>query len=156
MESITKIDRRKFLSTSILTAGFCMMGGLFDTLNQTLGLSYGTVSADTLQKEEIMNKTKCKITILKKMMNQDLAKEFCQETVTPCPVFQEGQVFIYDHFGEGTKPANFCEHAWNDIYKFVITLASGGTFLGWMKQDQTGIACCTDGIRPVVFKLEMI
>jgi len=97
---------------------------------------------------------KCKITVLRRMFNQDFADEFCKEEATPCPVFTEGQEFIYDHYGDGKKPENFCEWAWNDIYKTVFTLASGGTFEGWMKDEKSIITCCTDGIRPVVFKVE--
>ncbi|MDQ1266171.1 MAG: hypothetical protein QG635_1323, partial [Bacteroidota bacterium] len=33
---------------------------------------------------------------------------------------------------------------------------SSGAFEGWMKNPDTMITCCTDGIRPVVFKLETI
>ena len=99
---------------------------------------------------------KCKITVLRKMFNQDFADTYCQETVTTCPVFTEGQEFIYDHHGEGNKPENFCEYAWNDIFKLVFTLASNGSFPGWMKNENTIITCCTDGIRPVVFKIERI
>ena len=88
------------------------------------------------------------------MFNQDFSKEFCREPVTPCPVFTEGQEFIYDHSGDGNKPTGFCEQAWNDIYPKGMTLAHKGTFLGWMKEDGISIVCCTDGIRPVVFKIE--
>ena len=30
------------------------------------------------------------------------------------------------------------------------------TLFHWMKADNTFISCCTDGIKPVVFKLERI
>ena len=99
---------------------------------------------------------KCKITVLKRMFNKDLAEEYCQDEVTPCPLHTKGQEFIYDHFGDGNKPKDFCEYAWNGIYLTVITLASKGTFSGWMKKDGINIVCCNDGIRPVVFKVERI
>ena len=57
---------------------------------------------------------------------------------------------------QGDKPENFCDWAWHDIYKIVITLVSKGNFDIWMKEKGTAISCCTDGIRPVVFKLERI
>lgn len=104
-----------------------------------LALSHGTLD------NSLFNITRC---------FQDLSKEFCQEAATPCPVFTEGQEFIYNHSGDGNKPTGFCEHAWNDIYPTVMTLAHKGTFLGWMKKDGISIVCCTDGIRPVVFKVE--
>lgn len=99
---------------------------------------------------------KVKITVLRKMFNQDLADEYCKDEVTPCPVFEEGQEFIYEVFGEGKKPENFCEHAWVDIYTLVFALGVNGSFPTWMKNEKSIIGCCTDGIRPVVFKIERI
>jgi uncharacterized repeat protein (TIGR04076 family) len=99
---------------------------------------------------------KLKITVLKKMFNEDFANKYCKEKITPCPVFKEGQEFIYDLYGEGNKPENFCENAWVDIYKLVFTLASNGSFPTWMKNENSIIGCCTDGIRPVVFNIERI
>ncbi len=98
----------------------------------------------------------CKITVIKKHFNQDLAKTYCEGQVTSCPVFEEGQEFVYSHFGEGNKPSEFCESAWHDLYKNVMTLCSSGSFKGWMKKKNVVISCCTDGIRPVVFKLEAV
>jgi uncharacterized repeat protein (TIGR04076 family) len=31
----------------------------------------------------------------------------------------------------------------------------GGSY-PWIKQDRTAITCCTDGLRPVIFKVEML
>ena len=99
---------------------------------------------------------KCKITVLKRMYNKELANKYCEPEVNLCPVFKEGQEFIYEAFGDGNKPENFCEQAWNDIYKYVMALSINGNFSGWMKKDGTNIVCCTDGIRPVIFILERI
>lgn len=41
-----------------------------------------------------------------------------------------------------------------DIQKYVITLARGGNFLG--SQPGRTVVCCSDGYRPVVFRLERI
>lgn len=99
---------------------------------------------------------KCKITVLKVMLNKEIADEYCEPASIPCPVFKEGQEFIYEAYGEGNKPEGFCENAWNDIYKYVMALSTKGNYTGWMKQDGTNIVCCTDGTRPVVFKLQRI
>jgi len=99
----------------------------------------------------------CKITVLKTMLNQDLAEEFRNPNmgVGPCPFFHEGQEFLVEEMGE--KPEDFaCGWAWNDIHKMVLALMAGGNFRQWMKEENTYIACCTDGIKPVVFKLERI
>jgi len=52
-------------------------------------------------------------------------------------------------------PPDFCSWAWADIQRDVAHLALGGDF-PWMKQRGTMITCCTDGLRPVVFRLERI
>jgi uncharacterized repeat protein (TIGR04076 family) len=101
----------------------------------------------------------CKITVLKRTLNLELAKQFLKAPVGPCELFQEGQEFIFSSFTG--KPQGFCDWAWNDIYKVVVTLARGGNFShelfeDWMQEEQAMITCCTDGIRPVIFKVEMI
>ena len=90
------------------------------------------------------------------MFNKDFAEKYCREKTDLCPVFSDGQVYIYDHYGDGNKPNGFCEHAWHDIYQTVMVLACKGTMKGWMKEENANIVCCTDGIRPVVFKIERI
>lgn len=99
----------------------------------------------------------CKITVLKKMLDTELAEEYCESEVSPCLCFQEGQEFVAGF----EKPQNFCDWAWNDIHKYVAVLLSSGNFStdafkGWMKDEKTMIACCTDGVRPVVFKIERL
>ncbi|MGB9936513.1 MAG: TIGR04076 family protein [Methanobacterium sp.] len=100
---------------------------------------------------------KCKITVLKTSINENLAKEYCQGEVSKCPVFKEGDEFLAGF----EKPEGFCDWAWNDIHKFIAVLLSGGNFSkdyfdGWMKDDKTMLACCTDAVRPVTFKIEII
>ena len=51
------------------------------------------------------------------------------------------------------------DEAWAAIDRYLFAFVSGGgDFFGgrWMKDAKTMIACCNDGIRPVVFKLERI
>ena len=40
-----------------------------------------------------------------------------------------------------------------DIQRDVAHLAMGGDF-PWMKEKGEMVSCCTDGLRPVIFKLE--
>jgi uncharacterized repeat protein (TIGR04076 family) len=95
-----------------------------------------------------------KITVLKTMANPDLVEEFCQATASvPCPVFTPGQEF----YAQGSAmPEGFCSEAWQDIHKSYMVVQHGGTFRGWMKDEGTIIACCADGLRPVVFELKRI
>jgi uncharacterized repeat protein (TIGR04076 family) len=94
-----------------------------------------------------------KITVLKKMFNPDLVQEYCAQEATPCPVFEEGQEF---YFKDLEKPAGFCDWAWDDIHKIVLALLANGDFGSWMKDKHSNISCCTDGLRPVVFKIEKL
>jgi uncharacterized repeat protein (TIGR04076 family) len=101
--------------------------------------------------------SRCKITVVKKIVNSELAKTYCKDPVSSCPCFEEGQEFICGL----DKPGNFCDWAWRDIHPMVAVLLTGGSFSkgifeGWMKDDKTMIGCCTDGIRPVVFRMEKI
>ena len=94
-----------------------------------------------------------KITVLRKTFNEDLAAEYCGAGVTVCARFEEGQEFVL----EGLKPPeDFCAWAWNDLHKVVLALNSGGGFAPFMKEDNQLISCCTDGIRPVFFKIERV
>jgi uncharacterized repeat protein (TIGR04076 family) len=100
---------------------------------------------------------RCKITVLKTTLQPEIAEEYCQADVSTCPCFEEGQEFITGL----EKPENFCDWAWNDILRFVSVLLTGGNFSegifqGWMANHETMIACCTDGVRPVIFKLERV
>ena len=100
---------------------------------------------------------KCKITILKTTLNEDLIDEFITDEYKKlgfCEVFEEGQEFIIDPT-IATVPKNFCDWAWADIRKDIILIASGGN-LGWFKQPGINIVTCTDSFRPVYFKIERI
>ncbi len=97
---------------------------------------------------------KMKITVLKRISNQDLADKYCEPSAAlPCPNFADGQEFILE---AGKCPENFCDWAWNDIQKSYLAISKGGSFPGWMKDPDTIIVCCTDGIRPVVFEVKRI
>ena len=65
-------------------------------------------------------------------------------------LYVPGQEFDVD----GNKPEGFCVWAWNDLFKSLSVLHFGGN-LPWAEEGKM-IACCTDGIRPVSFKLERI
>lgn len=98
---------------------------------------------------------KVRITVLKKLFFEDVVKEYGAEGLTPCPVFQEGQVFE----STGFKPAGFCDDAWNCIQKYVFALCAGADnfFDGtWLKKDTVQIGSCCDGLRPVLFRIETV
>ena len=96
-----------------------------------------------------------KITVLRKTLQEDLAREYGAEGLGPCPMLREGQVFYADY----AKPDGLCDEAWKAIYQYVFALAHGaqdGLFYygDWIRTPGVAICSCNDGLRPVIFKLE--
>lgn len=51
----------------------------------------------------------------------------------------------------------FCSEAWDVLLRYIYTGLQGGSIMkGWMKKENEMIACCSDGTRPVIFKIERI
>ena len=99
---------------------------------------------------------RCRITVVKRTINQDLIDQHVSETrerFGRCQIFEDGQEFIIEGFP--LKPEGFCGWAWADIHRDVVTPMFGGSY-PWIKQPRTAITCCTDGLRPVIFKVEII
>ena len=92
-----------------------------------------------------------KITVLRRLLHEHLLEENAQCMWEPCERLQEGQEFVSEH---ANMPEGFCSWAWADIQKYVLTLARGGDFVSVI--PGVFITCCTDGFRPVLFKLERI
>lgn len=92
-----------------------------------------------------------KITVLKKVETDEVFKEFAGEEAEPlCPIVTVGDEYISKNMA---MPSGFCSWAWADIQRDVAHLAMGGDF-PWIKEKGKMISCCTDGLRPVIFKLE--
>lgn len=101
----------------------------------------------------------CKITVLRKECYEDLQEEYIlNPKAGVCPKFQVGQEFIVDSasYNRGLD-GKFCMEAWDAISRYVYTALQGGSIMhGWTKNDNEMIACCNDGTRPVIFKIERI
>jgi len=95
---------------------------------------------------------KCRITVLRKVLFEDLRDEYMSASFGLCPAFKEGQVFTTGGMFGNSQPEGFCEYAWQSIQIVVCILAGGGKAYG----EDYNIACCNDGVRPVIFKLEAI
>lgn len=105
---------------------------------------------------------RCRITVLKTMVNQDLIDEYLSKGFKkiykdkgfgPCDRFEVGQEFIVER--PDVMPDNFCAWAWTDIHRDLLAVLYGAN-LPWIEEEARAIACCTDGLRPVVFRLERI
>lgn len=99
-----------------------------------------------------------RITVLKCEHYQDLLDEQYPpesgERKRPiCPSFKTGDVFDLHEWR--FKPEGFCDWAWSDIYRDVTSVAFG---VGhpWVEPKPGAISCCTDGARPVVFRIELV
>ena len=99
--------------------------------------------------------TKIKITVVKKFNPKDVFGHDITfpigEIVPTCYIFDEGEEFIIENL---EKPEKFCGWGWKTVLKDLEILDSGDD-VSWTKP---GIiyTCCTDGARPVCFKLERI
>ena len=101
---------------------------------------------------DIKPNAKVKITVLKRLMHKDILEQYADSIWDQCGVFSVGQEFIAD--GTNMPEGFFCGWAWSDIEKIVLTLSRGGNFSGVPKG--TFVTCCTDGYRPVIFKVERL
>jgi uncharacterized repeat protein (TIGR04076 family) len=96
-----------------------------------------------------------KITVLKRFSPSEVLPESPVTPVKPmeaCELFKDRQQFIVESL---QMPKGFCTSAWVSIYSNVRLLAFGGN-LPWFKEKGIAVNCCTDGLRPVIFKLERI
>ena len=106
----------------------------------------GTMISNNVAAAEIDTNFICKITVLKRTLNTDWSKEFRNSEGKKCDIFKEGQEFIID--SPWSAPNGFCHWAWADIRTFIHLVQEG--------RYETFVSCCTDGFRPVFFKIERI
>ncbi|MBR4225695.1 MAG: TIGR04076 family protein [Candidatus Methanomethylophilaceae archaeon] len=126
-------------------------------------------------------KHKVKVTVIDKKLYPELQEEYCSDPRSgPCPCYNVGDEFVFerdersDHFwhgglntlvrtaGDPDKVAGgprmpHCSEAWDAISRYIYAGLQGGSIMrGWMKDERVMIACCSDGTRPVIFKIERI
>ena len=108
-------------------------------------------------------KHECKITVLDTKCFSDYQEKYLADPKSgPCPFFKKGDTFLlkrtpkqddFYHLMNG----KFCGEAWDAISRYVYTALQGGSIMqGWTNDDRMMIACCNDGTRPVIFKIERI
>jgi uncharacterized repeat protein (TIGR04076 family) len=103
-----------------------------------------------------MDRSKVKITVLKRQDPKEIFDEYPvkeKDWFVPCKIYEDGQEFILEE--NLAMPENFCTSAWNTIYPNVRLLSFGGN-LPFFDEEGVAISCCSDGMRPVIFKLERI
>jgi uncharacterized repeat protein (TIGR04076 family) len=103
-----------------------------------------------------MTRSKLKITVLKRQDPKDLFDEYPvteRDWFVPCAMYQDGQEITVEE--SLAMPEGFCGSAWQTIYPNVRTLSFGGN-LPYFEEEGVAISCCSDGMRPVIFKIERI
>ena len=96
---------------------------------------------------------KARITVIKRALHTDVIDQYLPQLsgqVAACSVFEDGQTFEVDP-PFGAKPEGFCDWAWADIHK-VVTL----TMMGADPTPGIEFSCCSDGLRPVTFRVQRI
>ena len=103
-----------------------------------------------MSKNITIEKYQVRITVLKKYFHKDFIEKYAAnpERWTECKQFDVGQEFVTSIENPWSMPEGFCGWAWADIQKLVYGMARGG--------QKVFVTSCTDGYRPVIFKLERV
>jgi uncharacterized repeat protein (TIGR04076 family) len=100
-----------------------------------------------------------KITVLKKIdpaiiFNGEVpTRPESDRLYTICDAFAEGDEFFVERDRE--MPEGFCASAWKSIVNSLSVIQWGGDYYPNLPRG-VAITCCSDGIRPVSFKLERL
>ena len=96
---------------------------------------------------------KVKITVVKRDLYKDLVDKYAADkNLTICNLFNDEQEFVLN---EINMPEGFCSWAWADIHRDVVAVFFGASYK-WINKENLIVSCCTDGLRPVTFKIEAI
>ena len=105
----------------------------------------------------------CKITVLETKVFPELQEKYLADPKSgPCPCFKAGDTFVLKRTPEQDDfyhlmNGKFCGEAWDAISRYVYSALQGGSIMRkWTNDDRMMIACCNDGTRPVIFKIERI
>lgn len=106
---------------------------------------------------------KCKLTVIDKKVFPDLQEKFLADPNSgACPFYEVGTEYLFERYGDEDtfwtqgKGAH-CSEAWDCFSRYVYTALQGGSIMrGWTNDEHIMIACCNDGTRPVIFKLERL
>lgn len=122
---------------------------------------------------------KVKLTVIDKKLYSDLQEQYCADPNSgACSCYHVGDEFIFERYGTaddfwhmglntlkqtvntadgvaGGTAFPHCSEAWDAISRYIYTGLQGGSIMrGWMNDERVMIACCSDGTRPVIFKIE--
>jgi uncharacterized repeat protein (TIGR04076 family) len=125
------MERREFLTTLAATSG-CAVAA-------TAGEQSAGAGAQAQKKYGV------KITVLKRNYEKELIEQMKTGPKSACTRFKDGQEFTVS--SQWAMPKDFCEWAYADIRAYIPMVLGQGNPIA---------VCCTDGYRPVFFKVERI
>ena len=124
---------------------------------------------------------KVKLTVIDKKLYTELQEKYCANPDSGvCTPYNVGDEFIFERYGTaddfwhmglntlkqtvkaadgiaGGEAFPHCSEAWDAISRYIYTGLQGGSIMrGWMNDERVMIACCSDGTRPVIFKIERL
>ena len=96
-------------------------------------------------------KHECRITVLETKCFPEIQEKYLADPKSgPCPFFKPGDTFLL-------KRTPQQDDFYHLISRYVYAALQGGAIMkGWTNDDRMMIACCNDGTRPVIFKIERI
>lgn len=106
---------------------------------------------------------KCRVTVIDKKCFPELQNKYLADPKSgECPFYNVGDTFLFERYGDedtfwregnGTQ----CAEAWDCISRYIYTALQGGSIMrNWTNDEHMMIACCNDGTRPVIFKIERL
>lgn len=106
---------------------------------------------------------KCKMTVIDKKVFADLQEKYLEDPKSgACPFYEVGAEYLFERYGDEDtfwtqgKGAH-CAEAWDCFSRYVYTALQGGSIMrGWTNDEHMMIACCNDGTRPVIFRIERL
>ena len=106
---------------------------------------------------------KCKMTVVDKKVFGDLQEKYLADPKSgACPFYEVGAEYIFERYGNEDTfwrmgKGSHCSEAWDCFSRYVYTALQGGSIMrGWTNDEHMMIACCNDGTRPVIFKIERL
>ncbi len=104
---------------------------------------------------------KCRVEVIDKKVFPEYQSAYLADPESgTCPFYQVGDVTVFERYGgedtfwTAAKGAH-CAEAWDCISRYIYTALQGGSIMrGWTNDEHMMIACCNDGTRPVIFKIE--
>ena len=104
-------------------------------------------------------KHKVKVTVIDKKIYPELQEKYCADPKAGmCPCYNTlVKTSAAPNTVAGGPKMPHCSEAWDAISRYIYTGLQGGSIMkGWMKRENEMICCCSDGTRPVIFKIERI